>query len=358
MRVLISAGGTGGHIYPALSIIKKIKEMDPKSEFLYIGTTDRMEKDIIPNLGIDYIGIKTSGMSKNPIKLMKACNNLLKGINKCKKIIKSFKPDIVLGVGGYVTAPVIYSAHKLGIPTILHEQNSIPGKANKFLTKYASTICVSLPHSLEYFPEYKTVLTGNPRGEEIIKSEKANKKDYDLDASKKLILITTGSLGSTSVNQKILDLIPLFEKKSYEVLFVTGKDSYEEIRKIKCPNNVKIVPYLDNMGGVLKISDLIISRAGATIISEITALGLPSILIPSPYVPNNHQYFNAKELLDHKACILIEEKDLTTDLIINEIDKVLNNPILYKEMVNNNKKVGIDDGATKIYKEIIKLIKE
>src|SRR5574344_3098279 len=179
MKYLITAGGTGGHIYPAISIINKITDKDKQAQFLYIGTTNRMEKDIIPNLGIEYIGLEMCGLSKNPLKTIKFGFNFLKGINKSKKIINDFKPNIVIGVGGYITAPVILAANKLKVPTLLHEQNSVPGKANKFLSKYVDRICVSMTSSLDYFPKDKTVFTGNPRSEDVINGEKANKKDYN-----------------------------------------------------------------------------------------------------------------------------------------------------------------------------------
>ncbi len=356
MNVLISAGGTGGHIYPAISIINKIKEKEPDSKFLYIGTLDRMEKDIIPNLGIDYIGIKITGVSKNPLKLMKFIYYNIKEEKHLEKIIKKFKPDIAIGVGGYVTVPVILSAKKLGVKTMLHEQNSVPGKANRLLSKYADTVCTSMKSSNKYFKHSNIVYTGNPRAEEALKCGRANKKDYGLSLTKKLVLITTGSLGASTVNDKIKECIPCFSKKNYEVLLVTGKNSYEEMKKYST-KNVKIVPYLEKMDEVLKVTDLIISRAGATIISEITTVGVPSILIPSPYVANNHQEINALDLESNNASIVIREKDLTKDLLINSIDKVLNDENEYKKLASNSKKLGTPHSATKIYEEIKKLLK-
>lgn len=357
MKVIISAGGTGGHIYPAIAIINKLKEQEKNLDILYIGTTDRMEKDIIPNLGINYVGINICGLSKNPIRCFKACFKLLKSNFKCHKIIKDFNPDVVIGVGGYVTVPVLYNAYKLNIPTILHEQNSVPGKANKLLSKYANTICVSMEETLKYFPNTKTVLTGNPRSEEIIKGDKANKKDYNLNNDKKLVLITTGSLGASTINNKIVNLLPKFSTKDYEILLVSGKENYDSLKNIKLPKNVKIVPYIENMASVLKTTDLIVTRSGATIIAELTALGIPSIMLPSPYVANNHQYINALTLSDAGASILIEEKNFTEDLLLNSIDEILLNKDKYKEMSNNAKKLGIIDSATRIYNEIKKLRK-
>ncbi len=356
MKVLISAGGTGGHIYPAISIINKIKEQEKDAKFLYIGTSDRMEKDIIPNLGIDYIGIKITGASKNPIKLLKFFYYNVKEQLHLKKIIKKFNPDIAIGVGGYVTVPVIYAAKKMGVKTLLHEQNSIPGKANKFLSKYADVVCTSMESSNAYFNHPNIVWTGNPRGEEVTKVKKANKKDYGLSLDKKLILITTGSLGASTVNNKIIGALKLLEKKNYEVLLVTGKASYDEMKKYNT-KNIKIVAYLENMAEVLKITDLIISRAGATTISEITTLGIPSILIPSPYVANNHQEVNAKDLEENEASYIIKEDNLNENILLEYIDKILNDEKEYKKLEKNAKKLGTPKSATRIYEEIKKVLK-
>lgn len=357
MRVIISAGGTGGHIYPAISIINKIKEMDQSSEILYIGTTDRMERDIIPSLDIKYIGIKTNGVSKNIVKLTKFVTNTFISYNKCKKIMKEFKPDIVIGVGGYVTTPVLMAAHSLKIKILIHEQNSIPGKANLTLSKYADTICISMKSSEKYFNHKNVVFTGNPRGEEILKGNKLDKTKLGLTKNKKLVVITTGSLGSTIINNKIVKLLPKIKDKDYEVLFITGKNNYEELQKEQMPKNVILKPYIDNMNELLKVTDLIVSRAGATIISEITSLGLASILIPSPYVANNHQEINAQDLENNNAAYVIREKDFDEDRFISMMDELLNDDKKIEKIKTNCKKMGVTDSATRIYKQIEKLVK-
>ena len=355
MKVIISAGGTGGHIYPALSILKKIKEKDKNSEFLYIGTTDRMEAEIIPKEGIPYVGIEMSGLSKNIKKSFKSIKLLLKSIKKIKKEIKKFNPDIVIGVGGYITFPVIYSAKKLGYKTFVHEQNSIPGKSNKLLIPYTDKIAVSLPGSLKYFPENKTTYTGNPRSSEVILAKKANKQELGLSNSKKLVLIVMGSLGSMTINKELKEIVLKFKDKPYEVLLVTGKNYYDDFKNINI-KNVKIVPFLNNMLNVLKICDLIITRAGASTISEITAIGLPSILVPSPYVANNHQYYNAMELVNNNASLILEEKDFNANNLIQKIDLILNDKKLYDSMHINSLKLGKKDSCDEIYQIIKELV--
>lgn len=358
MRVIISAGGTGGHIYPALAIINKLKEKEKDLTILYVGTKDRMESKIIPKENIDYLGIEMKGLNrKNPFKNVEVIKNLFTNIKFLKKKIKEFNPDIVIGVGGYVTFPVIYAAKSLGIKTIIHEQNSIPGVTNKILSKYVNRVLISLPGSSKYFKRANVVYTGNPRSEEVVKAKVANKKDYNLSSSKKTVLIVMGSLGSTTVNKKFKEILNNFKDKDYEVLFVTGKNYYDEFKNIKV-KNVYIVPFLDNMLGVLKFSDLIVSRAGASMISEITTCGLPSILIPSPYVTNNHQYKNAKELENVGASEILEEDNLTSKNLISKIDMIFNDKEKYEKMVRANKKLGVKTSASQIYDEIKKVIKE
>lgn len=359
MRIIVSAGGTGGHIYPALAIINKIIEKEPNSEILYIGTKDRMEATIIPGRGIPYFGIEMKGLNrKNPFKNVQVLKNYCQNIKLLKGRIQKFHPDVVIGVGGYVTAPVIYSAKKLGYKTFIHEQNSIPGLSNKLLVNYADKIGISLPDSVRYFPRKKTIFTGNPRSEEAYYTKEISKKELGLSLSdkKKLVLIVMGSLGSTTMNRKLKETLPLFANKNYEVVFVTGKDYYKEYKKIETPSNVKVVAYLENMIQVLKKTDLIVSRAGASSIAEITALGIPNILIPSPFVTHNHQLKNAKSLEERGATVIIEEDKYDKEILISTIDHVFSDNKLYQELHKNVSLLGVKDSATKIYQILRNLI--
>jgi len=358
MRVIVSAGGTGGHIYPALAIINKIKDMEPNSEILYIGTHNRMECDIVPKMGINFKSIEIYGLNRKKIyKNFKVINCFLKSIKECKKIIKEFNPDVVIGVGGYVTSPVIYSAKKLGYKTLIHEQNSIPGKSNLFLSRYSDVIAVSFESTLKDF-KGNVIFTGNPCSEDAKKKSPISKDTLNLSRSKKLVLIVMGSLGSSRINEFIVSTLNLFKNKDYEVLFVTGKNDYENISKNKFSSNVIIVPYVNELTRVMKCTDLIISRAGASTLSEIIALQVPSILIPSPYVTNNHQYKNALDLVNKNAAMMIEEKDLKDDILVKNIDLIINDEEKIKEMKNNLKSMDIDNSATKIYYIIKKLVGE
>jgi len=357
MKVIISAGGTGGHIYPALAIINKIKEKEPNSEFLYIGTHNRMEKDIVPKHGIPFETIEIYGFNRKKLhKNFKTIKCFMNAIKRCKKLIKEFNPDIVIGVGGYVTGPVIYSAKKLGYKTFIHEQNSIPGKANLFLSKYADRIGVSFKSTMKEFPEYKTVFTGNPCSENALKVSESKKSEFGLSESKPLVLFVMGSLGSSRVNDFLIKTMALFNGKDYEVLYVTGASEYDKLKDIKLPRNVKMVPYIENMPRIMKKTDILVSRAGASTLSEIIALELPSVLIPSPYVPDNHQYKNAMDLVSKNAAILVEEKNLKGDILVATIDKLLENKNELNEMKKNLKELSIPESATKIYNEISEII--
>lgn len=359
MRVIVAAGGTGGHIYPALAIIERIKEKDKNSEILYIGTTDRMEKDIVPAKGINFVGIEIQGLNrKNIFANAKVLKKFFQAIEKTKQIIKEFRPDIVIGVGGYITAPVLYAAHKLHVKTMIHEQNSIPGLSNKFLSRFVDKICISLPGSAKYFPKEKTVYTGNPRSEEILKIEKISKTNFGFSSNKRLVLIVMGSLGSTTMTKKLKSAIESFRNKDYQVLVITGKAYYESYQELNLPKNVSLLPFTEQLIQIMKDADLMVSRAGASTISEITGIGLPSILVPSPYVTHNHQYLNAMELAEAGACCILEEKDFNGDTLSHEIQKIFSNTVLYQNMKKASKAFGKSDSLTKIYQEIKKLVGE
>ncbi len=358
MKVIITAGGSGGHIYPALAIADKIKEKEPKSEIIYVGTHNRMEKEIVPKRGYEYKELEIYGFSKKDMKRnFKNIFLIKKATKQCLKLIKEFKPDIVIGVGGYVTYPVIKAANKLKIKTLIHEQNSIPGKSNIVLSRKADKIAISFEDSKKYFNKEKCVLTGNPSSESAFNIKKISKTEYGLDKNKKSIVIVQGSQGSASVNEKIKPFLKNIDNEYYDVLYITGSATYDKYSKNKFSKNVKIVPYVDNLPGLLKDVDLVISRAGASTIFELSALLKPSILIPSPYVANNHQYYNALSMQKLNAAELIEERDLNEENLKEKINKILNNEKLYKQMIENLEKLAIRNSSTIIYEEIKKLLK-
>ena len=246
------------------------------------------------------------------------------------------------------------AANHLGIKTIIHEQNSIPGVSNKLLSHFVNKICVSFKESESYFPKKKTIYTGNPRSEEILSMEKGKREDFGFNHKSKFIILVMGSLGSLTMTKKMKELIPSFKDKDYQVLVVTGKNYYDDYKDVKTPTNVKIVPFYD--AKYMKDADLIITRSGASTIAEVTALLLPSIMIPSPYVTHNHQYKNAKALEDKKACKILEEKDFCKENLLSLIDDCFKKEV-YNEMRKNLKEFSCPNSAETIYKEIMRLVR-
>ena len=357
MKFILTAGGTGGHIYPALSVLEEIKK-DKRNEYLYIGTKNRMENDLIPSMGIPYEGLEIYGLSKtNMVRNIKNVKCIKDAYNKCLKIMDDFNPDAVIAFGGYVTLPVCLAAKKKGVKVFLHEQNMLPGKTNIFLSSKVDAVFVSFKDGTRRLRCKNIIYTGNPVSQRAIECKKYNKTDLGFDKDKKLIIIVMGSLGSTSVNEKLLDFLRTYEREDSEILFITGKNSYAELNNnLIVPKSTKIVPFFDNLPSLMKSADLIISRAGASTIAEIMATKTPSILIPSPYVANNHQYYNALDLVNKKISIMIEEKDLNKDSLIEAIDEMFDEKTL-EEVRENLKEIKDISSSTIIMEEVKKIIK-
>ncbi|MBR1417249.1 MAG: undecaprenyldiphospho-muramoylpentapeptide beta-N-acetylglucosaminyltransferase [Bacilli bacterium] len=353
MKILVTAGGTGGHIYPALALIDKFKSHDKDTKVIYVGTKNRMEKDIVPKLGIEYHAIEIYGLTKNIINDIKDVYLIIKDIKEMKKLMKKFKPDVVLAIGGYVTYPVIKAAHSLHIPIFIHEQNSIVGKANKLTAKYADLIGVSFEESIKYFKNKNVFYSGNPTAERALSTPKIDKQSIGLDNNKKLVVVVAGSLGSRTMSNKMKEYLKNVKGKNYQILYITGKVIYDEFIKDEYPSNVKIVPYFDNLPGILKSADLLISRAGASTIAEIECLKIPSILIPSPYVANNHQYYNALSLKKANAAELIEEDNLNVDILNKLVEKMLDDSSSYKVALSKLSKI---DSSETIYQKIKEML--
>ena len=359
MKVVVSAGGTGGHIYPALAVLEKLKKENKNLEVLYIGTKNRMESEIIPKRGFEYVGIEIYGFSKNILRDIKNIFLVNKSYHKCLKLLQEFKPDVVLGFGGYVTYPVLKAAKKLGIKTFLHEQNSIVGKTNKFISKDIDLVAVSFLSTLNKFPKAKKVIySGNPCGENALTTKEIKKSEIGLDSKKKLVIVVAGSLGSSTMNEKLKEFLRLSKKSDYQVLYITGKSHYEEfIKGTRFASNIKVLPYLDNLAGLMRNCDLIVTRAGASTMSEILALNLPAIFIPSPYVANNHQYYNALEIVKNNAGLMIEEENLNGATLFKMVTDLLNDKKQYEIMKMNLKNMGKTDSSDIIVSELKELVK-
>ena len=318
-----------------------------------------MESEIIPKRGIEYVGLDIYGFSKNIFRDIKNVYLVSSSYHKCLKLLKEFKPDIVLGFGGYVTYPVLKAAKKLNIKTFLHEQNSVVGKTNKLLSKDIDLVAVSFLSTMSKFPKAKKVIySGNPCGEHALTTKPIKKSDIGLDNKEKLVIVVAGSLGSSTVNEKLKEFLRLCKKSDYQVLYITGKSHYEEFRKnTRFGSNIKVLPYLDNLAGLMRNCDLIVTRAGASTMSEILALNLPAIFIPSPYVAGNHQYYNALEIVKNNAGLMIEEDKLNGEVLFNMVTELLNDKQKYEIMKMNLRNLGKTDSSKIIVDEIKELIK-
>ncbi len=357
MKFILTAGGTGGHIYPALSVLDEIKK-DKNNQYLYIGTKDRMESELIPSMGIPYESIEVYGLSKtNMLQNIHNIKCIRNSYKKCLKIMDDFKPDAVIAFGGYVTLPVCLAAKKRGVKVFLHEQNMLPGKSNIFVSKKADAVFVSFKDGTRKLKCKKIIYTGNPVSQRAVEIKKFDKTELGFSKDKKLIIIVMGSLGSTSVNERLLEFLRSYEREDTEILFITGKKSFATLNNnLIVPKSTKIVPFFENLPGIMKSADLIISRAGASTIAEIMATKTPSILIPSPYVANNHQYYNALDLVNKNISIMLEEKDLNKESLIEAIDEIFKEDT-FKEIKKNLKEIKDISSSTIIMEEIYKELK-
>lgn len=362
MNILLSGGGTGGHIYPALALYREIKRREPNSRFLYVGSRGGLEKDIVSREGLDFQSLVISGFKRKlSVQNVKTVIRFIKGIAASKKMMKHFKPDVVVGTGGYVCGPVVYAAAKQNIPTIIHEQNSVPGLTNKFLSRYVHKVAISLEASQAYFPAEKVVYTGNPRASEVLHVDGAKgRQSVGMKPGKKSVLIFGGSRGAEAINAAFLSMLPEAAERDDQFVYVTGTVHYDavmaKVAQQGHPNNVIVRPFIHNMPEVMAGVDLVVSRAGATTIAELTALGLPSILIPSPYVTNNHQEKNARSLAENGAAIIRPERELTGGTLLRDIDRVLSSADVRSRMGKASLALGKPDAAACLYK-VIKDIK-
>ncbi|GIQ67957.1 undecaprenyldiphospho-muramoylpentapeptide beta-N-acetylglucosaminyltransferase [Xylanibacillus composti] len=362
MRIVLTGGGTGGHIYPALAIARHCLQRKPSCEFLYIGSNRGLEKDIVPQAGFRFESVEISGFRRKlSLDNLKTVIRFWQAVGRSKKLLREFQPDVVVGTGGYVCGPVIYAAAKLGIPTLLHEQNAVPGLTNRFLSARATVVAVSFPGNESAFPKAKkAVYTGNPRATEVTGADPAaGRSSLGLDSDTPLVVVVGGSGGARSINTCMAEMADrVRELPGTHFLFITGKAYYDNtaarIAELgEQPNNLTVVPYVDRMPDILAATSLIVTRSGASFMAEITALGIPSVQIPSPYVTNNHQEANARSLQQGDAAEVILESELTGERLFDQIRKLIEDPIRREYMAGQAKKFGQPDAAERIYQHLL-----
>ena len=363
-KILISGGGTGGHIFPALAIAGEIKRRYPNADILFVGADNRMEMEKVPAAGYRIIGLPVSGFDrKNLFNNIKVLLRLFKSLRMAKNILKEFQPQIAIGVGGYASGPMLKAAQKKGIPTLIQEQNSYAGVTNKMLANNAHAICVAYDGMERFFPAQKIVLTGNPVRSNLLQctlSQEDAKAHYGLDPKKRTVLIIGGSLGARTINNSIsAGLECISNEQNLQFIWQTGKFYDEACKKglEQSPaNNVKQMAFVNDMDIAYRAADLVVSRAGASSISELQLLGKPCILVPSPNVAEDHQRKNAQALVDKDAAVMILDADCRKDLASN-VNSLLADDSRRVSLSENIKKMALVDADEKIVDEIYKLLK-
>ncbi len=362
-RIIISGGGTGGHIFPALSIADAIRAKHPEAKILFVGADNRMEMQRVPDAGYDIVGLPIAGFDrKNLLKNFKVLWKILKSQRMAKKVIKDFAPQAAVGVGGYASGPTLKMAAKMGIPTLIQEQNSYAGVTNKILSKRAKLICVAYDGMERFFPKEKIILTGNPVRKNLLEM-RANRKEaikaMGLDENRKCVLIVGGSLGARSINEGIIaNIEKIRANNDIQFIWQTGKLYFEEMKKradeLGKPENLTITDFVSNMANALSAADVVVSRAGAGSISEFALLGKAVILVPSPNVSEDHQTKNAMALVDKDAAIYVADANVKEELIDRAIETV-NDDAKIALLEANIIKMGKPNAASEIADEVLKL---
>ncbi len=361
MKIIISGGGTGGHIYPAIAIADAIKRQDPHAEILFVGALGKMEMEKVPQAGYPIEGLWISGLQRQlSIELLKFPFKLLSSWWKSRQILQRFRPNAVVGVGGYASGVIVQTAAAHGIPTLIHEQNSHAGLTNRTLAKTVKKVCVAYPNMERFFPTEKVIYTGNPIRQDIL--DLTNKRDeafqhYGLNPQKKTLLVVGGSLGARTLNESIVRNLDALQKADIQVFWQCGKGNFATYEpQAKNAPHVKLVPFIDRMDLAYSLADVVISRAGALAISELCVAHKPAILVPSPNVTDDHQTANARALVEQQAAILVRDAEAAQTLVPTAI-QLLTNPMQQQALSRNIATMGIADAADRIAEEVLKMVK-
>ena len=362
-KIIISGGGTGGHIFPAIAIANALKSKHPNIQFLFVGAHGKMEMQKVPKAGFEIKGLYISGFHRNikDFRNLMFPFKLLHSLFKSLVVLLKFKPDVVVGTGGYASGPLLFVASKMGVPALIQEQNSFPGITNKLLSKTVQKVCVSYPKMDRFFDPKKLLLLGNPIRKEISNSHISSDEAYahfKLEKNKKTILVVGGSLGAKTINESVRHMVNKISKKGYQLLWQTGQ-AYANLAEQICRQykGINTMPFIARMDYAFHVADVVVSRAGASSISELCYLAKPSILIPSPNVAEDHQTKNASALCDQKAALMVSDKNASSELEDVLFD-LLEDEKVQEILSNNIKKLAMPDAATNIADEVIKLIKK
>lgn len=360
MRIIITGGGTGGHVYPAIATADALQAKEAGPEILFVGTRGGLEADLVPKAGYKLATIVVSGVERRlSFRTFKAFADMAVGGWQAAALLRRFRPDVVIGTGGYVCGPVVLLAHFFGIPTLILEQNVIPGVTNRLLGRFADAVAVTYDASRQYFPaRAKVIVTGNPIRREITQvGREAGCRSLGIDPASKVVFAVGGSVGARKLNEAMITVIKSFrERRDVAFVHVTGKDKYAAVLAqlqgngidIQSAGNIIVKPYLYNVADAYAAADLIVCRAGGITLSEVTAVGRPAILIPYPFATDNHQYFNARHLVREGAAVLLADGDLSGTALRDAIQNLLDNPGRLAAMSEQSKSLGRPDAGDSI----------
>ena len=358
-KFIISGGGTGGHIYPAIAIANELKSRFPNAGFLFVGAKDRMEMEKVPQAGYKIEGLWISGLQRKlTLKNLLFPFKLLSSLFKSRRILRKFRPNVAIGTGGFASGPLLHVANSKGIPTLIQEQNSYPGITNKLLSKKAKTICVAYEGLERFFPKEKLVVTGNPIRKDVLEIEGKRADAYtkfQLSKDKITLLVLGGSLGARRINQLIESQLPFFESNNVQVIWQCGKLYESQYSIYDAKSNIQVHAFLNAMDLAYAATDIIISRAGASSVSELCVVGKPVIFIPSPNVAEDHQTKNAKSIADKNAAVLIKERELNSKFQ-SEFQNLIESKELRNELSQNIKQLALQDATKEIVDEVEKLL--
>ena len=360
LKFILSGGGTGGHIYPAIAIANELKLRFPDAEFLFVGAKDKMEMQKVPQSGYKIQGLWIAGLQRK-LTLQNAMFpfKLLSSLWKSRKIIKNFKPNVVIGTGGFASGPLLQTANSLNIPTVIQEQNSYPGITNKLLSKKANAICVAYENLERFFPKDKIVFTGNPVRQDLLEIDSKRSEAisyFNLDDNKKTLLILGGSLGSRKINQLIEKELDFLIALGIQIFWQCGNFYMAEYKHFSEKENVQVVSFIDRMDLIYAAADFVISRAGASSVSELCLVGKPVLFIPSPNVAEDHQTKNAKAIVDKNGAILLKESELD-EKFETVFNRLLHDENLQNNLSQNIKKIAKPNATKDIVEQIVKLLK-
>ncbi len=368
MKVIVSGGGTGGHIYPAITIVRAIRERVPEAEFLYVGTKHGLESDIVPKEGLPFVTVELQGFERHiSLVNVKRAGMAMVGVGRAMRIVKRFRPDVAIGTGGYVCGPILMAASLLGIPTLIQEQNVVPGITNRLLSHFVTRIAAGVPEAMRHFPAKKVVCTGNPIRKDVVTAGREEGLEaFGLDGSRRIVLVSGGSRGARSINQAMIGVLKeAADHPEVQFLHVTGKLDYDDVIRqlseagvdLEACRHIQVRPYLYNMPQALAVADLAIFRAGAIGLAELMARGIPSILVPYPYAAENHQEHNARAVMAAGAAHMILNKDLDAGTLGAALKDLLGSPERLAKMAEASRALGKPEAAGEIADMALSIMK-